>query len=289
MRSANPGRQQGRRPLEQRCFISPVVEQFIQDVKQVIVNPDLAALFANAFPNTLDTTVTHLNLDGEPDTFIITGDIPAMWLRDSCAQIWPYLAFVNEDPAVDRLFQGLIRRQAKCLRLDPHPNAFYRDTRESPWSSDRTCMNPGVHERKWELDSMGYFMRLSYGYWRESSNTAPFDETWLSTLKLCYRTIKSHMSYATSAAYRFQRASPRPTESLVMDGQGQPFQSCGLVASAFRPSDDACMLPFLIPANFHGKTRIGLPQYQRLVKGPAALFYHDGHARVRKLERMSAP
>jgi len=118
-----------------------------------------AWLFANCFPNTLDTTV-FFDPDG-PDTFVITEDILAMWLRDSSAQLWPYLPFIQDDPELDRLFQGAIKRQVHCILLDPYANAFYQKHRESPWHTDKTEMHPGIHERKWELDSLAYFLRLS--------------------------------------------------------------------------------------------------------------------------------
>jgi uncharacterized protein len=219
-------------------------------------------LFTNCFPNTLDTAVSLTEMEDEPDAFVITGDIPAMWIRDSCAQIWPYLPFVSKDTAIDRLFQGVIKRQTRCLLLDPYANAFYSDGRDSPWSSDITAMKPGLHERKWELDSIGYFMRLSYYYWRESNNCRPFDDRWLAALERCCRTLKEQMSFDSQSSYRFQRVSSISTETLPLGGRGNPFRSCGLVASGFRPSDDACIFPLLIPSNF--LAALGLKQMAEL-------------------------
>ena len=59
-------------------------------------------MFENCFPNTLDTTVHYRTQDGDDDTFVYTGDIHAMWLRDSGAQVWPYVDLANEDPALKK-------------------------------------------------------------------------------------------------------------------------------------------------------------------------------------------
>lgn len=237
-----------RRPPEaQRCFKSPAVEHLIREIKDFLGHGELAWLFENCFPNTLDTTV-FFDAEG-PDTFIITGDILAMWLRDSCAQIWPYLPLMKEDQGLDRLVQGTIRRQVHCIHIDPYANAFYQDARMSPWQSDRTNMKPGVHERKWELDSLAWFLRLSYGYWHHTGSTAVFDAAWVKAVRLICTVAEEQMGTERGQYYRFQRVSDIATETLPLSGQGNPGRPCGLVASGFRPSDDACIFPYLIPSN----------------------------------------
>ncbi|HYX33924.1 MAG TPA: glycoside hydrolase family 125 protein [Oligoflexus sp.] len=239
-----------RRPsAEVRCYSSPRIEEMIREISAFLPNRELAWLFENCFPNTLDTTLAFHQEHETPDTFIITGDIPAMWLRDSCAQIWSYLPFVHEDPTLDLLFQGAIHRQVQCIRLDPYANAFYSDQRPSPWQTDRTDMKPGVHERKWELDSLAYFLRLSHGYWQQTGSRQVFGDQWAEALGLCVQVITRQMQADRSAAYRFQRISDIATETLPLSGQGNPTRPCGLVASGFRPSDDACIFPYLIPSN----------------------------------------
>src|SRR5215471_3668967 len=155
-----------RTPEEKRKFKSPAVERTIQRIKAKCADSELGWLFENCFPNTLDTTVDFEMLQGRPDTYVITGDIDAMWLRDSTAQVWPYLAFVKYDNKLQDLIKGAINRQAKCVQLDPYANAFYKDfNRVSEWKDDLTDMKPGIHERKWEIDSLCYPVRLAYNYW----------------------------------------------------------------------------------------------------------------------------
>ncbi|HLP78749.1 MAG TPA: glycoside hydrolase family 125 protein, partial [Candidatus Paceibacterota bacterium] len=180
-----------RTPLEQRRFRSVAVERTIERVKSSIGNKEIAWMFENCFPNTLDTTVEFEMVNGRPDTYVITGDIDAMWLRDSSAQVWPYLALVNEDRELQMLIAGVINRQTGCILNDPYANAFYKDeTKQSEWKSDFTGMKPGVHERKWEIDSLCYPIRLGYRYWKVTGDTAPFDAGWQKAVALILQTFR---------------------------------------------------------------------------------------------------
>src|ERR1700760_2201568 len=140
----------------QRKFRSEAVEKAILDVKNSIGNKELGWLFENCFPNTLDTTVDFEMVNGKPDTYVITGDIDAMWLRDSSAQVYPYLSLCKDDKDLQLLIQGVIHRQAKCILKDPYANAFYKDENKvSEWkATDLTDMQAGLHERQWEIDSL---------------------------------------------------------------------------------------------------------------------------------------
>jgi meiotically up-regulated gene 157 (Mug157) protein len=244
---------------EQRCFSSPAVEAAIERIGATMADAELARLFANTLPNTLDTTVdfTVDFTDGaRPDTFVITGDIPAMWLRDSTAQVWPYLAFAREDARLQRMLAGVLNRQVQCVLIDPYANAFNKGREGSPWAEDHTAMRDELHERKWELDSLCAVLRLSHGYWRASGDTAPFDADWAAAMALAMRTMREQQRRDGPGPYRFQRLALSPTDTLPFDGEGWPARPNGLIRSGFRPSDDACQLPYLIPSNFFAVTSL---------------------------------
>ena len=246
-----------RPPVEKRLFRSDAIEKKIKEVKALLKNPYLAWMFENCFPNTLDTTVHFRMRNGKPDTFVYTGDIHAMWLRDSGAQVWPYIPFANEDPHLKQMLEGVIRRQFLCILTDPYANAFNDGPGESEWMTDRTDMKPELHERKWEIDSLCYPLRLAYQYWKVTGDTSIFDETWLKTVRLILQTFREQQRKdGDKGPYRFQRKTERATDTTINDGWGAPARSVGLIASAFRPSDDATTLPFLIPSNFFAVTSL---------------------------------
>jgi Uncharacterized conserved protein len=153
--------------LAQRHFTSKAVEETIVRIKKKIKDPKLAWIFENCYPNTLDTTVNFKMIGSTPDTFVYTGDIHAMWLRDSSAQIWPYLSLADKDSQLKLLLQGVIRRQTQCILIDPYANAFNEGPTGSEWDKDLTTMKPELHERKWEIDSLCYPIRLAYHYWKK--------------------------------------------------------------------------------------------------------------------------
>lgn len=240
-----------RPPLAQRRFSSPAVEAKIAEVAAAVKDPEIAWLFANCFPNTLDTTVTVGQLDGQPDTYVITGDIDAMWLRDSSAQVWPYLPLIKQDPTLEKLIQGVVNRHARCVRIDPYANAFYRDeTQKSDHILDKTEMKPGVHERKWEVDSLCYVIRLAHGYWQAGGDPACFDPGWLAAMKIIAQTFKEQQRKTGPGPYKFLRMTEYPRDTAAGGGRGGLANPIGLICSVFRPSDDGTTFPFLIPSNF---------------------------------------
>lgn len=235
----------------QRNFKSAAVDQTIERMHKTIRDPELAWLFENCFPNTLDTTVQFSSRDGKPDTFVITGDIDAMWLRDSTAQVWPYLPLIKQDKPLQQLIEGVIRRQAECIRRDPYANAFYADaTKEGEWKKDVTAMKPGLHERKWELDSLCYPIRLAHQYWKLTGDTSPFDASWLQAMKLALQTCREQQRKTNRGPYRFSRTTSWSTDTVPGDGYGNASRPIGLIHSIFRPSDDATVFPFYVPSNW---------------------------------------
>jgi uncharacterized protein len=236
---------------DKRKFTSKAVEDTINTFANQTKNKELAWLFENCFPNTLDTTVDFEIINGKPDTYVITGDIDAMWLRDSTAQVWPYLALITKDEKLQQLIQGVINRQTKNILLDPYANAFYKDdTKISEWKNDHTQMKPGVHERKWEIDSLCYPIRLAYHYYFITKDKTPFDEQWHSAAKLIVKTFKEQQRKTTKGSYKFERTTSWATDGVPLGGYGYPTKPVGLIHSMFRPSDDATIYPFLIPSNF---------------------------------------
>ena len=129
--------------------------------------------------------VSHSVKDGKPDTYVFTGDIDAMWLRDSSAQVYPNLHFVKDDKKPQQLVAGVINHQTRCMLKDPYANAFYNDPQKvGEWAKDDTDMRPGIHERKWEIDSLCYPIRLAYRYRKLTGDVTPFNDQWKSAITL---------------------------------------------------------------------------------------------------------
>ena len=237
-----------RPPINERHFISQAVEKKIVETAAALKNKKLAWMFANCFPHTLDTTVYP---NGEGDTFVYTGDIAAMWLRDSGAQVWTYMRFINEDDELRKMIAGVILRQMRCIIIDPYANAFYKETdKVGEWASDFTKMLPGVHERKWEIDSHCYPIRLAYEYWQLSGDESIFADEWLQSIQLTIKTFREQQRKDGVGPYTFLRTTARAFDTLGNGGKGSPVKPVGLIVSSFRPSDDATVLQFLVPSNF---------------------------------------
>lgn len=242
-----------RPPVDQRLFKSKAVESEIVRIKKMIKNPKLAWMFENCFPNTLDTTVRYRKTNSKDDTVVYTGDIHAMWLRDSGAQVWPYVQLANSDPELKAMLAGVIRRQFKCIIIDPYANAFLDPHDPNPdhqWMSDMTDMKLELHERKWEIDSLCYPIRLAYHYWKTTGDASIFDEEWLQAIELVLQTFHEQQRKNGNGPYKFQRKTERQLDTMNNDGWGNPVNPVGLIASAFRPSDDATTFQFLVPSNF---------------------------------------
>ena len=249
-----------RRPSpENRLFISQAVENKIDSVTSLLENNKLRWMFENCFPNTIDTTV-HFRVDsaGNPDTYVYTGDIPAMWLRDSGAQVWPYIKLAPQDSLLGEMISGVIRRQFKLINIDPYANAF----NDGPTGAGEdvgypgNTQNPWVFERKWEIDSQMYPIRLAHEYWKTTGDTTVFNEEWLEAMKNIIATLKTQQRKDGNTGYMFLRVTDRQLDTKAHVGRGNPVNPVGLIASAFRPSDDATTFEFLVPSNFMAVTSL---------------------------------
>ncbi|WP_138755112.1 glycoside hydrolase family 125 protein [Paenibacillus sinopodophylli] len=224
------------------------VQDVLAEAEQKLAHrPKLLQLFKNCFPNTLETT-TKLMDDGT--TFVITGDIPAMWLRDSVEQVIHYVPFAKEDKDVQRIIGGLIKRHMNYIQIDPYANAFNETANDWHWNTtDETEMSPWVWERKFELDSICFSIRLAHAYWKETELTDIFDSSFKAAMRSIVKLWKTEQRHFEQSPYRFVRDNGIPTDSLRNDGLGMPINYTGMIWSGFRSSDDACDFHYNVPAN----------------------------------------
>jgi hypothetical protein len=252
------------RPVyEKRSFHSSAIDNLIEKLKPLFNDENLATLFSNTLPNTLDTTVHYVtpNPEGsstsELDSFVITGDINALWLRDSMNQVLPYVPYVREDKNLQYLFQGLINRHAKSVLIDPFANAFNFNASGDGHQMDiRTPpMKRSVFEGKYEIDSLCAFLKLSYWYWHfmgKEALTQFADDSWLRAVNQALDTIQimqNDNGQGSNPPYVFERLTTAQLDTLMLSGRGPPAKLTGLSRSLFRPSDDAVSLPYNIPGN----------------------------------------
>ncbi|RIA98025.1 Glycoside Hydrolase Family 125 protein [Glomus cerebriforme] len=253
------------RPKEpKRKFVSPIIEKVIENITLNMKDKDLARLFENCWPNTLDTTVAWFDVSEDyPRAFIVTGDIPAMWLRDSTNQIISYVPYANDDDKLKKLILGVIYMQAEFVIKDPYANAFYAPHEaklphpKNPWSENDVTTPPPSNitwEKKWELDSLVSFLKLSHNYWYNTKDDSFLtNQVWLEAVNVVLNIMEKQqlgtMQEFGNEAYKFTRMTSTTTETLMLNGIGAPVKRIGLVKSQFRPSDDSTTFPFLIPSN----------------------------------------
>lgn len=221
------------------------IKNLAEEISSHIKDEKLKKLFYNCFINTIETTVIY----NENDTFIITGDIPAMWLRDSTSQIEHYLPFINKYPVLKEFFVGLINRQVKCILIDSYANAFNEEANGQKWDNDITKDSPWVWERKYEIDSLCFPVRLIYKYWKESGDENFFSDEIKQALETILNLWKIEQNHFENSDYSFQRLNCSETDTLCNNGLGNPVAYTGMTWSGFRPSDDACKYGYLIPSN----------------------------------------
>lgn len=233
-------------------YSKSVIENIKKEVAERSENPRWSEVFSNCFDNTLETTVRTT----AEDTFVITGDIPAMWLRDSSAQIKPYLAVANEDETIKQLIRGLVDRQVKCILIDPYANAFNETENGHCYHQDITEMNGWIWERKYEVDSLCYPIELAYLLWKKTGEITHFTHDFKRAMETIIDVFKKEQHHENST-YCFERFGERLEDTLSNNGLGEPCGYTGMTWSGFRPSDDSCTYNYLIPANMFAVVILG--------------------------------
>lgn len=216
----------------------------------------LARLYKNCYPNTLETTLSETQDGG---AFVLTGDIPAMWLRDSTAQVSHYIPLAKEDPELCSIISAVIKTQFSFILKDPYANAFNAAPNSHGHVEDLPKNNPWVWERKYEIDSLCYPLRLAYLYWKGTGNTDIFDKDFLSAAKAIVSLWKTEQNHAEKSPYTFVRQGcpPEDKDTLPNKGYGNPVAYTGMTWSGFRPSDDSCIYGYLVPSNMFAVVVLG--------------------------------
>ncbi|WP_427017631.1 glycoside hydrolase family 125 protein [Pseudarthrobacter sp. P1] len=214
----------------------------------------LASMFLACMRNTLDTTLWR---EADGSTFVITGDIPAMWLRDSSAQMRAFLPLVEAEGPLFDIVAGLVRRQFAFLNHDPYANAFNREPNGASYDPHDACDDPWIWERKYEIDSLAFPVQLAHQLWLRSGRTEFFTadvHRGLAAIVAQWRTEQDHRG---QSPYRFERQTDLPSETLADGGLGSPVAVTGMTWAGFRPSDDSCVYGYNIPANHFAHIALG--------------------------------
>lgn len=232
------------------------ITEFLNEAEQKLAhNPKLQKLFRNCFPNTLETTTKLLD-DGT--TFVFTGDIPAMWLRDSTEQVRHYIPFAKQDKDLQRIISGLIARQMFYINIDPYTNAFNETASDKHYRDTDDCdLNPWMWERKYEIDSLCFPVQLLYAYWKETGITDIFTHSVYQALTSIVNVLITEQHHDQKSLYHFTRQTKQHTETLQNNGRGLPSNYTGMTWSAFRPSDDANLYGYNIPGNMFAVVILG--------------------------------
>ncbi len=239
--------------------IQETMENFLNTLRgqagQAEEIPELMDVFVNCYTNTLNTTVKRIENNM---THVITGDIPAMWLRDSAAQLRPYIFLAKENEEIRELIAGLVRRQFMCITIDEYANAFNEAPNGACWEKDDPDQNPWVWERKFEVDSLCYPLQLAYLLWKNTGCTTQFEGDFQAGVEKILEVFTTEQYHEEKSHYRFNRNNGYYRDTLSRDGKGALVKSgTGLIWSGFRPSDDACTYGYLIPSNMFAVVALG--------------------------------
>ncbi|HEM5314761.1 TPA: glycoside hydrolase family 125 protein [Streptococcus suis] len=235
-------------------YTKEIIENWLTGIqKKTADHPSWGSVFERCYTDTLDRTISQLE-DGT--TFVLTGDIPAMWLRDSTAQVKPYLALAGKDETLLQMIVGLVERQMAFILMDPYANAFNQAANGRGHQTDHTQMGPWIWERKYEVDSLCYPLQLAYLLWKATGETSHFNQTFFGAAEKIVQLWKLEQHHENSP-YSFERDTDRLEDTLTHQGKGAPCAYTGMTWSGFRPSDDACIYPYLIPSNMFAVVVLG--------------------------------
>lgn len=232
------------------------LQKIVDRVQEVFAgDPAMVELFINCFTNTLDTTVKAMP-DGT--THVITGDIPAMWLRDSTAQVRPYLLAAKEDKEIADLLVGLSHRQFFFINHDAYANAFNQEENGNRWDNDETEMTDWIWERKYEVDSLCYPLQFAYLLWKNTGREDQFDAQFVNGVKRILEVWRLEQNHEENSRYRFTRKDAPFHDGLSRNGMGPLVKGgIGMTWSGFRPSDDSCVYGYLVPSNMFATVVLG--------------------------------
>ncbi|UFU06702.1 glycoside hydrolase family 125 protein [Ruania halotolerans] len=235
-------------PHPLRNQIDPVLLDSLVAAARDQLGHTAAIMFGEAMRRTLSDAVV-LAEDGT--AFVLTGDIPAMWLRDSAAQMRPYVALAHLDDGLADLVAAIVRRQWDQLVRDPYANAFNNGPTGAGHQGDQTAMTPWTWERKYEVDSLAFPIQLAHQLWLATGRRDHLDATFAEAARRVIETIRTEQDHTARSDYSFERteAGAGPLDTLTRGGQGSPVAVTGMTWSAFRPSDDACTYHYNVPGN----------------------------------------
>ena len=216
--------------------VFPGLEDLVSESRFNRVSKSLTSLFQKS--------LTRLE-NGRP--FIITGDIPAMWLRDSTWQVAPLLN--SNHPQVVNLLIDLSKTQVELFLIDPYANAFNPSPSGECWHKDFLDQSPWVFERKFELDSWSSVLYLARMIIEKYDQWDHIDEKFNDASEVMLNLAQREQRHDPET-YVFKRDNGVSHDSLSHEGRGAPTAYTGMIYSAFRPSDDACVYGYLVPSNF---------------------------------------
>jgi meiotically up-regulated gene 157 (Mug157) protein len=268
----------------------PSMQALIARVAQAFPHyPRLPAMFADTFANTYSTT---LRPQPEGRVFVITGDIDAMWLRDSAAQVRPYLHLAGQDPAMASLIAGVVARQMAYVLIDPYANAFNDAPNGRCHNHDKTAMGDWVWERKYELDSLCAPLKLAFDLWQVTGQVDHLIGDFMAAAALIVEVITREQDHSTSD-YSFERFDCVAMDTLANQGRGNPVGPTGMSWSGFRPSDDACALNYLIPSNMFAVVALealaALPLPDAALQARAAALADQIRAGIERFGKIEHP